>query len=264
MERFIREFESMAKSAGDSPDKLKKIEVTARQKTQAYEKLLTAQQQLNIKDDKVTGVGKRNFETIAAYNNLVYDAVEKNLITQDEAESFLKPVNKDFIAVVQEMKAKNYGKGYGNIFKANELNVFGEGIQDLDNYFKQIGESENLPLKKDFYMALYNGLVDAKVDIKSFNKTDKQIGSKVLEQIKRSYAESGTPELVNFSDQVINQSLSATGGLLPITPTPPQKPAPQKVTMPGYILEQDAQGNRAMVKRDKTGKVIDIIEQKFE
>jgi hypothetical protein len=141
------------------------------------------------------------------------------------------------------------------------LSTWGKGVNDLNAYIEDIDQTENKNLKRDLYMAYYNGLRDAEVDIKSFNKDDLQKSSQVLEQVKRRFAETAYPELASFLNQTINAALGDEG-LMPITARKPEKPAKEKATMPGYTLAKDAQGNTAWIKRDKAGNIIDYKEVK--
>lgn len=261
MEQILNEFERLTKENKDRKAQ-KKAEILALQKTKAAIQIETALSEFQIKGTglrrKVTE--KNNFEDMANYTNMVYTAQAQNLITQEEAEGYLRPINNSFIKKVDDIKAESYGKGFGWYNPIpNKYNTFGQGINDLNSYLDDIKQTDNKNLKRDLYMSYYNGLQDAEVDIKSFNKDDLQKSAIVLEQVKRRFAETAYPELATFRKQKINAALGEQG-LMPITPKLPEKKADLKTTMPGYTLARDAQGNTAWVKRDKTGKIIDFKE----
>jgi hypothetical protein len=259
MDKWINKFEAKIKK---NKNKQKSASDLSLLETKAAMQIETALNSFQIKgtglDQKVTE--KDNFEDMANYTNMVYAAQAKGLITQDEAEGYLRPINNSFIEVVNKVKISGEHKeGYWNPFKENKLSAWGQGLNDLNAYIEDIGKTEDKNLNRDLYMSYYNGLRDAEVDLKSFNKDDLQKSAIVLESVKRRFAETAYPELATFRKQTINAALG-DAGLLPITPKLPEKKADLKATMPGYTLARDASGNLAWVKRDKTGKIIDFKE----
>jgi hypothetical protein len=232
MDKTLKEFERLTKENKDRK-KQKQAEILALQKTKAAIEIETVLSGFAIDEGKVKN--NKNFEDMANYTNMVYTAQAQNLITQEEAESYLKPINNSFIEVVNNIKVSGEHKDwYLNAkfpFVANKLTVWAEGIKDVNSYIDDIKQTDNQNLKRDLYMSYYNGLRDAEIDLKSFNKDDLQKSAIVLEQIKRRFAETAYPQLATFRQQTINAALGEQG-LMPITPKIPEKKADLKVVSP--------------------------------
>jgi len=251
MESVIKDTKKNGKKGKVNAAKLAILQV------QAQDQLKGMTLQMEEKDGTFS---ETTLEDELEYRNFINSRVAAGVLTAGQGakpmlernETFNKRVEDDAFGEA-EFETRFMGLWTTDIPKNN----FTKGITLLKNDLEARGQGENSQEKADMYSAYYNEMKRLQKTPETMTEEDSKT---IVDNVFRKRAEWKNPELMVFEEGTINRDVSGPE-MIDVRLSPPVKPATKKAGMGAYQLEQDANGNKAWVQRNKNGKIIDVKEK---